>query len=99
MVAITSGSVVGKQAFLTTPRFVFAIHCNGDVSQGNEKVFFTGAKEVAKDSHSLLWRTGMCMFVEFQKGHLKTLSKKINFSRTGHIAKAYGVMREGSGYR
>lgn len=50
MVAITSGSVVGKQAFLTTPRFFFAIVM---FVKGDEKVFYTGAKEVVKDSHSL----------------------------------------------
>ena len=46
MVAITSGSVVGKQAFLTTPRFSFAMVM---LVKCDEKVFDTGMREVAKD--------------------------------------------------
>ena len=29
----------------------------------------------------------------------RILSTNVNLVRAGHIAKAYGVMREGSGYR
>ena len=40
--------------------------------------------------------------VEIQKEYLQTLlgfCQNVNLFRAGHIAKAYGVMREGSGYR
>merc|ERR1719180_138670 len=53
VVAITSGSVVGKQAFLSTPR---------------------------------------------SEGGGEGLALTLVEDRAGHIAKAYGVMREGSGY-
>ena len=40
MVAITSGSVVGKQAFLTTPRFFIVMVM---LVKSDEKVLYTGA--------------------------------------------------------
>ena len=70
----------------------------------------TGAREVARDLHSPLWKTGCLshllgqnIFVEIRVEYLSTsaiLSKsQFGLRRAGHIAKAYGVMREGSGYR
>ena len=75
-----------------------------------KKCMRTGAREVARDLHSPLWKTGMCwshflgqnIFVGIWPEYLSTriLSLSVNFvCRAGHIAKAYGVMREGSGYR